>query len=91
MIHTLLKLFASLALVGLLAGCAHHPHSNVDEYGSGHSQYTKDCDSLPFNSHARKECFAHRDGHHHSEGAAIFGYVIFRVVVESMIHALIYR
>jgi len=80
-------MLAILLLVGLLTGCAHHSQSTATD-----QVHYEDCESLPFNSYARQECYDQQEGHHHAnEVAGVFAYVIVRVVVEGIVHALIYR
>lgn len=72
-----------LILAGLLAGCAHHAvETTTTDSQGGECMHT---------DHARQEP-GHCHGHDNfSEEASIFGYLIFRVVVEGIVHAIVYR
>jgi hypothetical protein len=79
-------LFASV-----ISGCAHQP---AVEYGSGDYQEIE-CNSASSNSVPTKDNevgYCSNQYHAYSRNAAgLFGYIVFRVVVEGIVHAIIYR
>jgi len=80
-----------ILLAGVLTACAHQPAVSDSDHGAYVSQKLN-CESLEYNSPARQHCYEEEyNHHHHNEVAGFFGYFIFRVVVEGIVHALIYH
>ena len=92
------KLLIFLCSAILLSACAGKPVQTVDStYHTESHLHAQKGQLAAKNDRAAKgrskEDYERPHHHHHSHSSAagVIGYVIFRIVVESMIHALIYR
>ena len=88
---SLSRLIFIILLSGLFGACAHQSVS--PGYAKGQKV---DCARLPYDSVDREHCYQYRDEYEEpyeasSEAARIFGYTIFRVVVEGLVHGIIHH
>ncbi len=83
--QSLLRLIIIVLLSGLLLACAQQPVSPGPELASGYVSDV-DCYGNPDSEH----CY-NREHDHHNAAAGLFAYVIFRLVLEGMVHAIIHH
>lgn len=74
-----------ILLVGVLNGCAHQP----TDY-PGTTPHEINCESTDTSSYDKPHCHG-QEHEHYNEAAGLFGYIVFRIVVESIVHAIVYR
>ena len=82
---SLLRLTIIVLLSGLLLACAQQPVSPGPELASG---YVSDVDC--YGNPDSEYCYNQEHGHHDA-AAGLFAYIIFRLVVEGMVHAVFYH
>jgi hypothetical protein len=73
-------------LAGLMSGCANQAVEPAVAVSPG-----DECVAAEF-SRTIEPDHCHQQGHEHfSEAASVFGYLIFRIVVEGIVHAIVYH
>lgn len=73
-------------LAGLVTGCAHQALEPAAAVSAGDECVTAEYSRTTEPDHC------HHQGHEHfSEAASVFGYLLFRVVVEGIVHAIVYH
>ena len=82
-----------ILLSGLFSACAHQPVPPT--YAEGQNV---DCAEFAYDSVDREHCYQYRDEYEYeeryepsSEAARLFGYTIFRVVVEGIVHGIFHH
>jgi hypothetical protein len=78
-------LFMVLLLSSWLSACAHQSAGQSEP-----ADASIDCRSVTYGSAAWHHCYG-KEQHQHSEVTAIFGYLIFRAVIEGIVHGLVYH
>ena len=84
----LLHLSLIILLSGFFSACAQQPVQPISA-----ERQEIDCAALAYDSPNREHCNQHSgadDYDDHSEGASLFGYVIFRAVVEGLVHGIVH-
>ena len=81
---SLSHLLLTVLLLAILTGCAHHQSM---EYAETTTQKFN-CEATDSDVYDKSHCHEHN---YYNGGAGVIGYIVVRVVVESIVHALIYR
>jgi len=68
-----------------MSACAHQPASNEVA-----TNQQINCQSIAFNSSEKQDCYVEEHPPYFDAGS-LFGYMIFRAVVEGLVHGLVYH
>jgi hypothetical protein len=83
--QTVIRLVILLFAAGSMNACAYHPAAEND-----YIEQPVNCRSVEYNYSDRQDCYV-EEYPPYTNAESVFGYIIFRSVIEGLIHGLVYH